>query len=124
MIHVSESALTLGPIPGSTKIHVQGSRPDLRVPMRLIAQSDTRVAGESRPNPELAVYDTSGPYTDPGAAIDPRRGLPPVRDAWIEERGDSEPIAGAGGNARVPRRARPGRTVTQMHYARRGIVTP
>jgi phosphomethylpyrimidine synthase len=129
-MHVSERALTLGPIPGSRKIHVQGSRPDLRVPMRLIAQSDTRVAGEPSPNPEITVYDTSGPYTDPDAAIDPRRGLPPVRAAWIEERGDTEPVprphrAGmTDGDAPLPRRARPGRTVTQMHYARRGIVTP
>ena len=69
-----ESALTLGPFPGSRKIHVPGSRPDIRVPMRMIAQSDTRDAGGARPNPEIAVYDTSGPYTDPDAAIDPRTG--------------------------------------------------
>ena len=119
------SALTLGPFPGSRKIHVPGSRSDLRVPMRLIAQSDTRDADGLRPNPEIAVYDTSGPYTDPDAVIDPRRGLPPIRAAWIEERDDTEPIERhlrePGG---PPRRARPGRTVTQMHYARQGIVTP
>jgi len=121
----SSSALTLGPIPGSRKIYVPGSRPDLRVPMRLIAQSDTREAGGPRPNPEIAVYDTSGPYTDPEAAIDPRRGLPPVRARWIEERGDTELVERLPSDASpVRRRARPGRTVTQMHYARRGIVTP
>ena len=123
--HRSASALTLGPIPGSRKIYVPGSRPDLRVPMRLIAQADTRGAGGPRPNPEIAVYDTSGPYTDPEAAIDPRRGLPPVRARWIEERGDTEPLERPPGDAApVRRRARLGRTVTQMHYARRGIVTP
>ena len=93
--------------------------------MRLIAQSDTRDAEGSRPNPEIAVYDTSGPYTDPDAAIDPRRGLPPIRAAWIEERRDTEPIERhPPAPGRPPRRARPGRTVTQMHYARKGIVTP
>ena len=119
----STSALTLGPIPGSRKIHVPGSRPDLRVPMRAIAQAPTRDSDGSRPNPEIVVYDTSGPYTDPAAAIDPRQGLPPLRAPWIAERGDTAPTESgpAGGRAR---RARPGRTVTQMHYARRGIVTP
>ncbi|HEY7472155.1 MAG TPA: phosphomethylpyrimidine synthase ThiC [Gemmatimonadota bacterium] len=121
----STSALTLGPIPGSRKIHVTGSRPDLRVPMRAIAQSDTRESDGSRPNPEIAVYDTSGPYTDPEAGIDPRRGLPPIRAAWIEQRGDTEGIERPGPDGpRAVRRARPGRTVTQMHYARKGIVTP
>ncbi|HYO45549.1 MAG TPA: phosphomethylpyrimidine synthase ThiC, partial [Gemmatimonadota bacterium] len=120
----SASALTLGPIPGSRKIHVQGSRQDLRVPMRAVAQSDTREADGSRPNPEISIYDTSGPYTDPDAAIDPRRGLPPIRAAWIEERGDTEPLELSTERVRVSRKARPGRTVTQMHYARKGIVTP
>jgi phosphomethylpyrimidine synthase len=121
----STSALTLGPIPGSRKIHVTGSRPDLRVPMRAIAQSDTRESDGSRPNPEIAVYDTSGPYTDPEAGIDPRRGLPPIRAAWIKQRGDTEGIERPGPDGpRAVRRARPGRTVTQMHYARKGIVTP
>jgi len=121
----SATALTLGPIPGSRKIHVQGSRPDLRVPMRAIAQSDTRDADGARPNPEIAVYDTSGPYTDPDAPIDPRQGLPPIRVPWIEERADTEPLEWLPSKlARAPRRARPGCTVTQMHYARKGIVTP
>jgi phosphomethylpyrimidine synthase len=123
--HRSTSALTLGPIPGSRKIYVPGSRADLRVPMRLVAQSDTREAHGPRPNPEIAIYDTSGPYTDPDASIDPRRGLPPIRAAWIEERGDTEPGGRlSADSAPVRRQARPGRTITQMHYARRGIVTP
>jgi phosphomethylpyrimidine synthase len=93
--------------------------------MRLIAQSDTRGAHGSHPNPEIAIYDTSGLYTDPDAAIDPRKGLPPIRAAWIEERDDTEPVDRPSRDvAQVRRRARPGRTITQMHYARRGIVTP
>lgn len=130
------------PIPGSRKIHVTGSRPDLRVPMREIAQARTPTLFGGEDNPALAVYDTSGPYTDPQAAIDLARGLPPLRADWIAERGDSAPLpqlSSEFGRAReadprldavrfphrrLPRRARPGANVTQMHYARRGIVTP
>ncbi len=126
------------PLPGSQKVYVEGSRPDIRVPMRLIAQSPT---GDEA-NPAFPVYDTSGPYTDPTAEIDLRRGLPSVRGAWIEERGDTVALAAptsdfgkerAGDartehlrfeHARTPRRAAPGRTVTQLHYARKGVVTP
>jgi phosphomethylpyrimidine synthase len=75
--------------------------------MRAVAQSDTREVEGLRANPQITIYDTSGPYTDPDATIDPRRGLPPIRAPWIAER-----------------RTRPGHTVTQMHYARKGIVTP
>jgi phosphomethylpyrimidine synthase len=92
--------------------------------MRAIAQSDSRDGDGPRSNPDIVVYDTSGPYTDPDAAIDPRRGLPPLRAAWIEERGDTEAIEGTDRRASAARRARAGRTVTQMHYARQGIVTP
>ncbi|MBX9872490.1 MAG: phosphomethylpyrimidine synthase ThiC, partial [Burkholderiaceae bacterium] len=123
----------------SRKIHLHGSRSDLRVPMREIALSN----GE-----RVVVYDTSGPYTDPQAAIDVRRGLPQVREGWIESRGDSDFYRGrqldalddglkqgetdslaalraqAAGLQRAPRRAKSGANVTQMHYARRGIVTP
>jgi phosphomethylpyrimidine synthase len=131
------------PIPGSRKIHVQGSRPDLRVPMREIALSPTpRLRGPAEVNAPFTVYDTSGPYTDPEARIDLAAGLPALRAAWIAERGDSEELAdlsSAFGRARAadpkldavrfpatrpPRRARAGANVTQMHYARRGIVTP
>ena len=137
---LSESVTT--PIPGSTKIHLEGSRPDLRVPMREIALSPTpKLFGEDVNHP-FAVYDTSGPYTDPAAAIDLLKGLPPMRAAWIAERGDSEVLPGlssAFGRAREadaaldgvrfahrlpPRRALAGGNVSQMHYARRGIVTP
>ncbi|MGH8631182.1 MAG: phosphomethylpyrimidine synthase ThiC, partial [Burkholderiales bacterium] len=92
------------PFAASRKVFVTGSRPDLRVPMREITQSATRAPQGSEPNPPLTVYDTSGPYTDPDTRIDLLKGLPPMRAKWIAER--------KGGNQ------------SQMHYARRGIVTP
>ncbi len=134
---------SIQPYPNSRKIYVQGSRPDIRVPMREISLTDTQSESGVEHNPALTVYDTSGPYTDPEVAIDIRKGLPDVRSAWIEERGDTERLADLSseyGRARArdpeldalrfphyshtPRRARPGCNVTQMHYARRGIVTP
>ncbi|MDH4572273.1 phosphomethylpyrimidine synthase ThiC [Salinicola acroporae] len=132
----------IAPLPASTKIHVEGSRPDIRVPMREIALSSTKTSQGSEPNEPIAVYDTSGPYTDPDAEIDLRRGLPELRRSWIDERGDTEPLAGPTSHygkiraadlrlanlrfqlQRTPRRARPGANVTQLHYARQGIVTP
>ncbi len=135
-------AAAVAPLPASRKIHVQGSRPDLRVPMREIAQADTPASFGAEKNPPITVYDTSGPYTDPAATIDIRNGLPPLRAAWIAERGDTVELDGlssAYGRARLadpalaglrfdlerrPRRAKPGANVSQMHYARRGIVTP
>ncbi len=136
-------AAAIQPLPNSRKIYVEGSRPDIRVPMREIAQSDTAtIGGGSEPNPPVWVYDTSGPYTDPDARIDIRRGLAPLRARWIDERGDTEPLDGPSSRygrerlddpklaalrfdlARAPRRARAGANVTQMHYARRGLVTP
>ncbi len=130
------------PFPASRKIYLEGSRPDLRVPLREVALTN----GET-----VALYDTSGPYTDPAAVIDVRSGLPDVRGGWIRDRADTEAVAGrvpqavddgvrsahagtdahlaalreaASGLQRTPRRARPGANVSQMHYARRGIVTP
>ncbi|WFF40310.1 phosphomethylpyrimidine synthase ThiC [Salinicola endophyticus] len=132
----------IAPLPASTKIYVAGSRPDIRVPMREIALSPTPTRDGFEPNAPLAVYDTSGPYTDPEIPIDIRRGLPEVRRAWIDERGDTEWLDGPSSAygkrraedprlstlrfqlARTPRRARPGANVTQLHYARRGIITP
>ncbi len=132
----------VAPLPASRKIHVEGSRPDLRVPMREITQSDTPASFGAEPNPAIVVYDTSGPYTDPAATIDIRKGLPALRSRWIADRDDTVELDGpssAYGVARLadpelaglrfdlhrkPRRARPGANVTQMHYARRGIVTP
>ena len=137
---VDEAAVQ--PLPNSSKVYVQGSRRDLRVPMRRITQSDTPAAMRAEQNPAIHVYDTSGPYTDPAVKIDIRSGLAPLREGWIEERGDTEALAGPTSRygrerladpklamlrfnlSRKPRRAKPGRNVTQMHYARRGIVTP
>ncbi|HMM54500.1 MAG TPA: phosphomethylpyrimidine synthase ThiC [Candidatus Desulfobacillus sp.] len=138
--HVDAAAIQ--PLPRSRKVYIEGSRTDIRVPMREISQEDTLTTTGSEPNPPILVYDCSGPYTDPQARIDIRKGLPPLRQRWIEERGDSEELAqlsseyGRSREAnprlsdmrfdlrRRPRRARPGMNVTQMHYARRGIVTP
>src|SRR5512143_1236913 len=139
-------AAAVAPLPNSRKIHVEGSRPDIRVPMREIAQADTPASSLStegaEKNPPIVVYDTSGPYTDPAAKIDIRKGLPPLRAAWIAERGVTVELDGppsAYGRARLadpalagmrfelerrPRRAGAGANVSQMHYARRGIVTP
>ncbi|MFO1413665.1 MAG: phosphomethylpyrimidine synthase ThiC [Burkholderiales bacterium] len=132
----------IAPLPASRKVYVAGSRPDVRVPMREISQSDTPASFGAEKNPPLVVYDTSGPYTDPAVAIDIRKGLPALRAAWIAERGDTVELAGptsSYGRARLadpelsglrfdlgrkPRRAQAGSNVTQMHYARRGIVTP
>jgi phosphomethylpyrimidine synthase len=135
-------AAAIAPLPNSRKIHIEGSRADIRVPMREITQSDTPAAMGAEKNPAICVYDTSGPYTDPQAKIDIREGLPALRAKWIEERGDSESLADLSSSygrdraadtglaamrfnlQRAPRRARAGANVSQMHYARRGIVTP
>ena len=136
------SAAATRPFPNSRKLYLTGSRPDLRVPLREIAQQPTPTGFGIEANPPVPVYDSSGPYTDPAATIDLLAGLPSVRAGWIEERGDTERLTGptsAYGRARaadpalaslrfehlrVPRRAKAGANVTQMHYARRGIVTP
>jgi phosphomethylpyrimidine synthase len=136
------SADVTRPIPGSRKVFVEGSRQDLRVPMREVLLSDTPKVFGAEKNDPLAVYDTSGPYTDPDATIDLAAGLAPLRAAWIAERGDSERLADLSsefGRGRAadpklatvrfpavhpPRVARSGMNVSQMHYARRGIVTP
>src|SRR6266704_1633961 len=137
---VDEAAVK--PLPNSRKVYVEGSRRDIRVPMREILQSDTPASFGAEKNPPIYVYDTSGRYTDPQARIDIRGGLPPLRAAWIEERGDTVELAqlsSAYGRQRLadaalngmrfdlqrkPRRAKSGANVTQMHYARRGIITP
>jgi len=128
--------------PNSRKVYVSGSRADVRVPMREITLEETPLSFGFDKNPPVYVYDTSGPYTDPDVEIDLRQGLNPLRQAWIEERGDTERLSGPSsryGRARqespdlahlrfehihAPRRARAGANVTQMHYARRGIITP
>jgi len=137
---VDEAAIQ--PLPNSRKIYVQGSRADLRVPMREISQSDTPASFGAEKNPPVYVYDTSGPYTDPSVKIDIRSGLAPLRGRWIAERDDTEELAGPTSLYgierlndpklaelrfnlhRKPRRAMAGNNVTQMHYARQGIITP
>ena len=139
--HVDQAAVQ--PLPNSRKIYVEGSRPDIRVPMREISQADTDTAFGGETNPPIYVYDCSGPYSDPLARIDIRQGLPPLRAQWIAERGDNEPLGDLTsefgrlraadpvldelrfpGLQRRPLRARAGANVSQMHYARRGIITP
>ncbi len=139
---VTAKRASIQPFAASEKIYVQGSRPDIRVPMRKIVQSDTPASFGAEKNPPIYVYDTSGPYTDPQVSINLRLGLPPLREAWIRERGDTEQLSGPSseyGRKRQsdpalahlrfehihrPRRAKAGANVTQMHYARKGIVTP
>jgi phosphomethylpyrimidine synthase len=135
-------AAAIAPLPNSRKVYVTGSRPDVRVPMREISQSDTPAHAGAEPNPPVYVYDTSGPYSDPQASIDIRKGLPALRAPWIAERNDTEQLSGPSSAygrerlddgklaelrfdlARAPRRAKSGANVTQMHYARRGLITP
>ncbi|MES2299819.1 MAG: phosphomethylpyrimidine synthase ThiC [Pseudomonadota bacterium] len=132
----------VAPLPNSKKIYVEGSRPDIRVPMREIRQSNTSDSFGGETNPPVYVYDTSGPYTDPAAKIDIRSGLSTPRLQWIIDRADTVKLPGptsSYGQARLqdpqlaelrfnlqrtPRRARTGANVTQMHYAKKGIITP
>lgn len=128
--------------PNSRKLYVEGSRPDIKVPMREISLTPTETAKGTEENPPLRVYDSSGIYSDPDAKIDLRAGLPAIRANWIEERGDTElldTVSSDYGRARKndiqtehlrfehlrnPRRAKPNSNVSQLHYARKGIITP
>ncbi len=130
------------PLPNSRKIYVEGSRPDIQVAMREISQSDTAAPYDAEKNPPIVVYDCSGPYTDPHVSIDISSGLQTPRTPWIIDRGDSEELSGPSSAygiermndpklaemrfnlTRKPRRALPGKNVSQMHYARQGIITP
>ncbi len=144
------SRITRTPFPGSAKIYIEGSRPDIRVPFREVSLTDTLVqegAGlthevRREANPPLRLYDASGVYTDPAAPIDITRGLAPLRGAWIADRADTEALPGISSaygrqrlndaalsalrmaHAPVPRRAKAGANVSQMHYARLGLITP
>ncbi|MGR3993883.1 phosphomethylpyrimidine synthase ThiC [Pseudomonas sp. 1121_17] len=144
-INLSESAQvdqqSVQPFTRSRKVYVQGPRPDIRVPMREISLDDTPTDFGGEANAPVLVYDTSGPYTDPAVSIDVRKGLGDVRSAWIDARGDTERLEGLSSNfgqqrlsdaeltklrfahVRNPRRAKAGANVTQMHYARQGIIT-
>lgn len=140
-------SLTAQPYPNSRKVYITGSRADISVPMREIALADSLISGPKQspifePNQPIHVYDTSGFYTDPDHSIDIYRGLSPVREGWIIERNDTELLSELSSdyanerlhnqsldslrfNQRAPtRRAYNGKCVTQLHYARQGIVTP
>ncbi|MDU9391786.1 phosphomethylpyrimidine synthase ThiC [Pseudomonas sp. zfem002] len=143
--NLSESAQvdqqSVQPFTRSRKVYVEGSRPDIRVPMREISLDDTPTDFGGEANAPVLVYDTSGPYTDPDVVIDVRKGLGDVRSAWIDDRGDTERLAGLSSDfgqqrlndaeltklrfahVRNPRRAKAGANVSQMHYARQGIIT-
>ncbi|EIK96967.1 phosphomethylpyrimidine synthase ThiC [Pseudomonas sp. M47T1] len=145
LAHLSESAQvdaqSVQPFTRSQKVYVQGSRPDIRVPMREISLDVTPTDFGGEINAPVTVYDTSGPYTDPAVTIDVRKGLADVRSAWIDDRCDTERLDGLSSNfgqqrlsdeeltklrfahVRNPRRAKAGANVSQMHYARQGIIT-
>lgn len=128
--------------PASEKKYLVGSRPDIRVPMRWISQQSTQVNDQKSPNPPIPIYDTSGPYSDPDVVINLKKGLPHIRKNWILDRGETEELSGPTstyGQARAkdantqdlrfahispPRVAKAGKNVSQMHYAKKGIVTP
>lgn len=140
-------SLSVQPYPNSHKVYVEGSRPDIRVPMREISLADSLIGGTKdspifEPNEPVRVYDSSGVYTDPTHTIDLYSGLPKLREEWIEERSDTEVLDGVSsvytkqrledetldelryGNLPRIRRAKDGQCVTQLHYARKGIITP
>ncbi|EEX35106.1 MULTISPECIES: phosphomethylpyrimidine synthase ThiC [Vibrio] len=140
-------SLSVQPYPNSHKVYVEGSRPDIRVPMREISLADSLIGGTKdspvfEPNEPVRVYDTSGVYTDPTHTIDLYSGLPKLREEWIEERSDTEVLDDVSsvytkqrledetldelryGNLPRIRRAKDGQCVTQLHYARKGIITP
>lgn len=143
---VRDEVMTRDPFPASKKIYVAGTLyPDIRVPMREITQTPTVSkcpSGKDTDNPPVTVYDTSGPFTDPDIDIDVTKGMPPIRQKWIASHADTvqlaAPTSGYGQkrladaeldsirfpNLRKALRAKPGQCVTQMHYARAGIVTP
>ncbi len=149
--HPGQAVAPTGPFPASRKIYVNGTQHgDIRVPMREISLSpppgsEHRNGGGPQPDPAITVYDTSGPYTDPSVTVDPREGLQPIRLEWIRARGDVEtyerrkvePEDNSGQAERLseanrfphssnrrPMRAIAGACATQLHYARKGIITP
>lgn len=139
---MSASNIKIDSYPASEKIYVQGSRPDIQVPMRKITLSDTPAHFGTEKNHPLYVYDTSGVYTDPNVDVDLKKGLAAMRAAWILERDDTEELPEPSSEygkerladksldelrfelVRKPRRAKAGKNVSQMHYARQGIITP
>ena len=135
--HPLQGGITRKPFPGSMKKYVQGNRPDLKVPVREISLSPTKTAQGQEENSPFCVYDTSGPYTDLNIEIDLKKGIQPICLPWIRERADVVETEGfyreksAPGieifpatSRRKPLRAKPSHNVSQMHYAKKGIVTP
>ncbi len=140
--HRPTSALTTSPLPASKKVYVKGEQDGVAVPMREIALSSAKQENGASAVSSTVVYDTSGPYTDPATKIDIQRGLPPLRRDWILARQDVETLPGVSSeygrlrandpaladlrfdHIRQPLRAKPGKNVSQLHYARRGIITP
>ena len=149
-VNLANSQPTLDPeateqFPSAEKVYIVGSRDDIRVPMRKVTQERTHrsrpVADGNRDNPPIFVYDTSGPYTDPEIDIDISKGIPSVRQNWINERNDTMELPGYTSeyvrslldnpacqftfpHECKPHRAAEGKCVTQMHYAKKGIITP
>ncbi|HSA60954.1 MAG TPA: phosphomethylpyrimidine synthase ThiC, partial [Nitrospiraceae bacterium] len=141
---VPSSPLSTTPFPASRKIYVDGAQPGVRVPMREISLTPTKAmnGSSSTVNAPVTVYDTSGPYTDPSVAIDVRTGLSPLRRPWVLNRQDVQELPAVTSSygriraadpklaelrfqhIRKPLRAKPGMNVTQLHYARKGIITP
>ena len=137
---LQQAAIT--PLPNSEKVYIKGSRDDINVPMRKISLADTASSFGAEKNPDVYVYDCSGVYTDPDATIDLRKGLPNVRLPWILDRNDTELLEGPSStfgqerqndpalaslrfeHIQAPRRAKAGANVSQMHYAKKGIITP
>jgi phosphomethylpyrimidine synthase len=137
-----QTILTTKPLPASTKVYVEGATPSVKVASRSIALTPTHHSKGTTKNPPLLVYDTSGPYTDPAITIDIKKGLAPIRQNWILERNDVERLLDISSeygrrqannpalsdirfsNRRQPLRAKSGMNVSQMHYAKKGIITP
>ncbi len=140
-------SLSVQPYPNSNKVYIQGSKPDIRVPMREITLADSLIGGTKQApiysaNQPIPVYDTSGVYTDPNYTINLKHGLPKLRDSWIAERGDIETLPVMSSEfarqrladetldelryGQLPdiRRAKVGKRVTQLHYAKQGVITP
>ncbi|MBG6235279.1 phosphomethylpyrimidine synthase [Pedobacter sp. CAN_A7] len=141
----TEQVISRAPFPGSRKVYVKGQLHPIEVAMREVVLDDTKLHGrfgETEPNAPVTIYDTSGPFTDPNINIDVKQGLPRLREQWIVNRGDVEQldvISSDYGNLRAkdqkldalrfahinkPYKAKPGMNVSQMHYARKGIITP
>lgn len=138
-VQVDSSAIA--PFPNSKKIYVQGSKPSIKVPMREVSVSETQTSTAPEINPSVTIYDTSGVYTDPNASIDICKGLPDIRSTWINDRQATEQLTQLSSNfsqqrladpelqsmrfglKRLPKKAKAGQNITQMHYAKKGIIT-